>query len=95
MVEPWVNYLDGPEWTLPPGPLTLTLQRLTLAPGASAAFPATDPAEEVLVLDHIEQGDGAVSGDGAARRLRNAGETPLIAVALTLTPAAPAATPVP
>jgi hypothetical protein len=95
MVEPWVSYVDGREWTLPPGPLTLTLQRLTLVPGASAAFPASDPEAAGLVLDYVEQGVAAYTGEGAGRRLRNAGEEPLIALALTLTPAGARATPMP
>ena len=90
MVEPWLKYLEGRDWTLPPGPLVLMLRRFTLAPGASATFPASDAVDTTLVFDHIDEGSPSYAGEGAERMLRNDGDDLLIALALTLTTGAPA-----
>ena len=90
MVEPWLEYLDGAEWTLPPGPLAVAVRRVTLAPEASISLPETATGG-ALAFVHAEAGSPAYAGAGATRTLGNAGDAPLVVLILTISPAGPAA----
>jgi hypothetical protein len=70
---------------LPPGPLTVTLQRTTLAP--AAVFPAPPAASLQLVMTVPEFGTVAERSDGSAQNL---GQVPLVLYALVLHPTASA-----
>jgi len=85
MVEPWLEYREGSEWTLSPGPLAFTLQRITLASAANTPLPQEDP-DRALVILHAEEGVPTYEGDGEVRILTNAGDDPLVALLLTIRP---------
>jgi hypothetical protein len=90
MVEPWLEYLEGAAWTLPPGPLALALRRITLPPGGRVPLPEPAPGEALTFL-HTEEGAPTYEGAGAERILTNTRNAPLVVLLLEARPASPGA----
>jgi hypothetical protein len=74
-----------PAPSLPPGPLTATVQRATLAP--EAVFPAPPAGSLQVVMSGPELGTLGERSDGSAENL---GQEPVVVYALVLSPTGPA-----